>query len=293
MTFNLVEHFDHFVVPVDDIVAAEDFYTDVFDCRIATFANGAPMRYGLNVHHRMVNAVPHTFFIVAGKRIGVYLQDEPRPKPEGVHGAPTCSFETTPEGLERIAAAVKARNALHEGPVDDDGPVAARSLYLNDPAGNHFHVYVPSTPRRSPGNGDTESGTMTGMGYLQLEAPDLEESVRFYSEIFGLEVAEEGRNRWLGVREVSLRLPSGQLLILTELPFAPKGMTLNRHEAGPHLAFYVPAERWDDLIGRLADKGIEHADRAVEIKDRRAKDLDTYFEEPAGYVVQLIGEKDF
>ncbi|MFT5487909.1 MAG: catechol 2,3-dioxygenase-like lactoylglutathione lyase family enzyme [Alphaproteobacteria bacterium] len=289
MTQHLVEHFDHFVVPVDDIVAAEEFYMDVFKCKFALNSRGEPMRMGLNVHHRMANAVAHTFFIVAGRRVGVYLQDEPRAKPDTVYGAPTCSFESTPEGLDEITAILKARNAQYEGPDDDDSPIAARSLYFNDPAGNHFHLYVP---RDGGSNAETlmdVNGPLTGMGYLQIEAPDLEKAVRFYTDIFALETASEGVNKRLGAPETTLKLPSGQCLILTGVPFSPKGMQLSRKIAGPHLAFYVPAERWEPLIERLAAANIGHADRAAEIKGRQAGDLDTYLDDPSGYVIQLKG----
>lgn len=132
----VVEAFDHFVVPVDDLVAAEEFYTRVFGGQIVG-------RNGLNVRQRSREAVPHTFIRIAGKRIGVYLQDEDRPRPDGVRGAPTYSFETTTGGLEETLAALSAWGAAYEGPLEDDSPFAARSVYFNDPAGNHFHVYVP------------------------------------------------------------------------------------------------------------------------------------------------------
>ena len=64
----LVEHFDHFVVPVDDLVQAEDFYINILGARLAYNARG-PMRYGLNVHQTIHGMRPHTFFVAAGKRI--------------------------------------------------------------------------------------------------------------------------------------------------------------------------------------------------------------------------------
>jgi len=141
----LIRHFDHFVVPVDDIVAAEAFYTDVLGGRIATFTDGTPMRRGLAVGHFLAGIRPHTFFKLAGKRIGVYLQCETRPKPESVYGGPTYSFETTRSGLDDVTAALAARGVPYEGPQDDDGLPAARLLFFNDPAGNHYHVFVPAS----------------------------------------------------------------------------------------------------------------------------------------------------
>ena len=84
----LVEHFDHFVVPVDDLVQAEDFYINILGARLAYNARG-PMRYGLNVHQTTHGMRPHTFFVAAGKRIGVYLQTEHRPPATAGRGAPT------------------------------------------------------------------------------------------------------------------------------------------------------------------------------------------------------------
>jgi len=281
----LIDHFDHFVVPVDDLLAAESFYMDVLGGRVALNARGGPMRLGLNVHAFMAGSRPHTFFVIAGKRIGAYLQCEVRPKAESVHGGPTYSFETSAGGLDRLAAALRARNHPFEGPADDDGLPAVRSLFFNDPAGNHYHVYVPATPR-TPASGDG----LAGVGYLRLEAPKLDESIRFYTETFGLEVQSIGKNERLGAREATLRMPSGQLLFLTEVPFSPKGIKIGWNIPGPHLAFFVPGVRWDTLYERLGALGIANGDVLPELKGRKPGELDTYLSDPAGYRLQLVGE---
>jgi hypothetical protein len=54
----------------------------------------------------------------------------------------------------------------------------------------------------------------------------------------------------------------------------------------------VPYERWDALCGRLAKHGIAHGDRDIELRQRKPRDRDTYVEDPAGYVVQLVSELD-
>jgi catechol 2,3-dioxygenase-like lactoylglutathione lyase family enzyme len=282
----LIHHFDHFVVPVDDLLAAESFYTEVLGGRFALDPKGVPMRLGLNVRAFMAGSRPHTFFVIAGKRIGAYLQCELRPKTESVHGGPTYSFETTLHGLERLAAELKARNHNFEGPVDDDGFPAARSLFFNDPAGNHYHVYV-SAEHAPPASQDD---ALAVVGYLRLEAPELDESIRFYTETFGLEVESIGKNARLDAREAKLRMPGGQLLFLTELPFSPKGIKIGWNYPGPHLAFFVPGVLWDTLYRRLADVGIQNGDVLPELKGRKPGELDTYLQDPAGYRVQLVGE---
>src|SRR5215472_13079402 len=90
---NLAQSLDHFVVPVDDIVVAEEFYVRVFGGVIAK-------RNGLSTRQRKRDAVPHTFIQIGGKRMGVYLQSEERPAPAAARGLPTYSFTTTERGLE-------------------------------------------------------------------------------------------------------------------------------------------------------------------------------------------------
>ena len=86
----VAQSLDHFVVPVDDLVVAEEFYVRVFGGRITR-------RNGLNVRQRKRGAVPHTFIQIGGKRMGVYLQSEDRPQPASGRGLPTYSFTTTSE----------------------------------------------------------------------------------------------------------------------------------------------------------------------------------------------------
>src|SRR5206468_6047349 len=99
---------DHFVVPVDDLVVAEDFYVRVFGGQITR-------RNGLNVRQRKRGAVPHTFIQIGGKRMGVYLQSEERPQPAGARGLPTYSFMTMEQGLEEIIRDLNNLGARFDG----------------------------------------------------------------------------------------------------------------------------------------------------------------------------------
>ena len=141
----LVQALDHFVVPVNDIVVAEDFYVQVFGGRIAK-------RNGLNVKSQSLG--PHTFMDIAGKRIGVYLQKEERGQPVAPRGAPTYSFTTTKHGIEEVMDVLANWKIGFEGPQKNSHPFATTTLFFADPAGNNFAVYVPSidgrgTPREA------------------------------------------------------------------------------------------------------------------------------------------------
>ena len=272
-----VQSLDHFVVPVDDMVVAEDFYVRVFGGRITR-------RNGLNVRQRKRGAVPHTFIQIGGKRMGVYLQSEERPRPAGARGLPTYSFTTTAKGIEEVTGELKACGAAYEGPVKNSHPFAAESLFFTDPAGNHYAVY---TPQGNAGTSTAAAGRMTGVGYLELEAPDLQASIGFYQRVLGFELLHRGADAENRRQQATLRMASGQTLILTEAPFAPKGLVMSRTVPGPHIAFYLPAAKWAEAIAQLENLGIANGDRGA-AKERHAGQGGTYMDDPAGYVIQYI-----
>jgi catechol-2,3-dioxygenase len=119
----LAESLDHFVVPVDDLVVAEEFYVRVFGGVVTK-------RNGLNVRQR--------------KRGAVYLQSEERLQPTSVRGLPTYSFTTTASGLHAVAKDLNELGARFDGLVRSAHPFADQILFMTDPAGNHYAIYTPS-----------------------------------------------------------------------------------------------------------------------------------------------------
>lgn len=267
----IAQSLDHFVVPVDDIVAAEEFYPRVFGGIITK-------RNGLNVRQR--GAVPHTFIQIGGKRMGVYLQSDERPRPNGMRGLPTYSFTTREQGIEAVMKELKQLGMSFAGPVRNAHPFAYQSLFFTDPAGNHYSVY---TPNDDTARSNTGIGRMTGVGYIELEAPNVEASIEFYQNVLGFEVQSRSANP----KQATLKMASGQTLILTEAPFSPKGLVISRKVPGPHIAFYVAGTNWSAAIEHLAKLGIENGDRGA-AKERVDGQGGTYMDDPAGYVIQFI-----
>ena len=269
----IAQSLDHFVVPVDDIVVAEDFYARVFGGVLGK-------RNGLNVRQRKRGAVPHTFIQIGGKRMGVYLQSDERPSPRSPRGLPTYSFTTTEAGLKELANELKQLGVNCTGPVKNSHPFAEQTLFFTDPAGNHYAVYIAKDGIAAA---IPSTGRMTGVGYIELEAPDVEASIEFYHDVLGFEV----QTRSADGKQATLKMASGQTLILTEAPFAAKGLVMSRKVPGPHIAFYVPTAKWTEAIGHLAKLGIENGDRGA-AKEPSAVCGGTYMDDPAGYVIQLI-----
>ena len=270
----VAQSLDHFVVPVDDLVVAEEFYVRVFGGRITR-------RNGLNVRQRKRGAVPHTFIQIGGKRMGVYLQSEDRPQPSGSRGLPTYSFTTTEREIEEVARDLNDLGVRFDGPVQNAHAFAQQTLFLTDPAGNHYAVY---TSQNSPAPSSAAGGRMTGVGYLELEAPDVAASVDFYEKVLGFEVQSRSDSPQ---RQATMRMASGQTLILTQAPFSPKGLVMSRKVPGPHIAFYVPSANWSTALAHLDTLGISHGDRGA-AKERHEGQGGTYMDDPAGYVIQFI-----
>jgi len=272
-SLNLAESLDHFVVPVDDMIVAEEFYVRVFGGVIAK-------RNGLNVRQRKRGAVPHTFIQIGGKRMGVYLQSDERPRPGSRRGVPTYSFTTTAKGLDDLMTALGESGGAFEGPVQHAHSFAEQTVFFTDPAGNHYAVYTPMNSATAPG---ATNGRMTGVGYIELEAPDVNASIEFYAKVLGFELQGRSENG----PQATLKMASGQTLILTHAPFSSKGLVMSRKVPGPHVAFYVPATKWSAALAHLERLGIANGDRGA-AKERHDGQGGTYMDDPAGYVIQFI-----
>lgn len=269
----IAQSLDHFVVPVDDLVVAEDFYERVFGGILGK-------RNGLNVRQRKRGAVPHTFIQIGGKRMGVYLQSDERAAPTRARGLPTYSFIATAEGIDAVMRELTNLGVSFEGPAWDAPPFAEQAIFFADPAGNHYAVY---TPKDASQHSPDAFGKIIGVGYIELEAPDVEASIKFYHDVLGFEV----QNRSDDGNQATLKMASGQTLILTKAPFASKGLVMSRKVPGPHIAFYVPTAKWAEAIAHLARLGIENGDRGA-AKEPSADRGGTYMDDPAGYVIQFI-----
>jgi len=268
--WNLAEALDHFVVPVDDLIAAEEFYVHVFGGVVTK-------RNGLNVRQRRRGAVPHTFIQIGGKRMGVYLQSEERPQPSSPRGLPTYSFTATGRGLDDVVKALREVGGSFEGPVARAHSFAEQTVFLTDPAGNHYAVYTPTNSVIEAAN-----ARLSGVGYIELEAPDVNASIEFYAKVLGFEL--ENRNE---TTQATLKMASGQTLILSHSPFSSKGLVMSRKVPGPHIAFYIPAAKWHAALARLDTLGILNGDRGA-AKERHDGQGGTYMDDPAGYVIQFI-----
>jgi catechol 2,3-dioxygenase-like lactoylglutathione lyase family enzyme len=131
-----VQSLDHFVMVVDNLPAAEQFFVEVL---------GAPivMRLGLSARERPLGLPPHTFVEMAGTRIGLWLHHEVLPRPSGLRGPTSYGFQVTRDQMGTLVGSLRRHGVAFEGPEQNpDDPLIAESLYLCDPSGNHLAFNV-------------------------------------------------------------------------------------------------------------------------------------------------------
>lgn len=127
-------------------------------------------------------------------------------------------------------------------------------------------------------------GVIDGIAHVVIDAPDLARSKSFYESTLGMPVL--GSDMMPAVnnsRSVTFKLPSGQLVTLTET------QPLNDLRVSPaHQAYAVTAQARDKIADKLAAQGIAlhrfHEDRPTEVKDNY------YVDDPAGNRIQLVAK---
>ena len=168
----VAQSLDHFVVPVDDLVVAEEFYVRVFGGRITR-------RNGLNVRQRKRGAVPHTFIQIGGKRMGVYLQSEDRPQP-GERPWSTYLLVHYNRARDRGSGARPKRFGRAFRRTGTECSLIRQTDAIFNRSGRQSLCGLYGSKSLAPSS--TASGRMTGVGYLELEAPDVAASVDFYEK---------------------------------------------------------------------------------------------------------------
>jgi catechol 2,3-dioxygenase-like lactoylglutathione lyase family enzyme len=122
----------------------------------------------------------------------------------------------------------------------------------------------------------TDGIPVTGVNELVLEVLDLEESVRFYTEVLGLPLVERWDNRdavWVMAGDrtrIGLWRPQ-------------VGLAGGRGGVHVHYALHLPEESYDAAVERLRGNGLDVQEEVFEEDRGRA----AYVTDPDGHVVEL------
>lgn len=255
----LVHHMDHFVLPVMDPGRAERFYLDVMGGRLLKRMSDA--------------SVARVFIKVGQNHVGLFSQTKAAlPEPVTPDGFPRYGFVAPAGEFEAMAARIRAASRLVQT-IEKKGFAtgcgAGAGVVFADSEGNLLELL-------GGGEGPTR------LDHLHFDTLDLQESVRFYTEILKLSLLE--RDRGLAVMGV----PTRQSIVLHEVAeLSPVTRTAYR---GRHYAFNVTDEDFHAIVARLRRAGIDERDDHGEREGRRPEQLGTYFKEPSGFRLQITNE---
>jgi len=122
----------------------------------------------------------------------------------------------------------------------------------------------------------TEGIPVTGVNELVLEVVDLEESIRFYTEVLGLPLVE----RW-DHRDAAWVMAGDRTRIGLWRPQV--GLAGGRGGVHVHYAMHLPEESYDAAVERLRGNGLDVQEEVFEEDRGRA----AYVTDPDGHVVEL------
>ena len=217
------ETIDHIAIPVRNLQRNQDFYVETLGLKFKTT-------------RRNPDGSPRQTYVLAGDNIiGLHLP--------GIDAAtspssgPRIGIGTSPERFAQVEANLKAAGHPMRGPIDHDGDMPfSRSLYFDDPDGNHLEFCI----RRKGSQAERISHTL-------FETRNLSRAIEFYSEALGTDAP-----LYCG-SEVFVPVQNGQMIGLVEVTELAERST--KHGRGCHMAMNVPQEDFDAMVELIVRHG--------------------------------------
>ncbi|MEV6305731.1 VOC family protein [Actinoplanes sp. NPDC051861] len=129
---------------------------------------------------------------------------------------------------------------------------------------------------------DRPQSTARGLHHTALISSDVETTVRFYQDLLGFPLTELIENRdYPGSSHFFFDIGNGNLLAFFDLPGLDLGPYAEVLGGLHHMAISVAPERWEGLVGRLAEAGVEHVVHSG---------VSVYFKDPDGARIELIAD---
>jgi catechol 2,3-dioxygenase-like lactoylglutathione lyase family enzyme len=130
--------------------------------------------------------------------------------------------------------------------------------------------------------GERAPSTARGLHHTALLCSDVARTVRFYQDVLGFPLTELIENRdYPGSSHFFFDIGNGNLLAFFDFPGLDVGPYAEVLGGLHHLAISVEADRWRELVDRLAAAGVQH-----EIHSG----VSVYFRDPDGARIELIAD---
>jgi len=126
------------------------------------------------------------------------------------------------------------------------------------------------------------SSSARGVHHTALISRDVEETIRFYQGLLEFPLTELIENRdYPGSSHFFFDLGNGNLLAFFDFPGLDLGDYAEVLGGLHHVAISVAADRWRQLVAKLADAGVEHVIHS---------EVSVYFRDPDGARLELIAD---
>jgi len=130
--------------------------------------------------------------------------------------------------------------------------------------------------------GERPESSARGLHHTALVSSDVEQTVRFYQEVLGFPLTELIDNRdYPGSSHFFFDIGNGNLLAFFDFPGLDLGPYAEVLGGLHHIAISVDPARWERLVQRLEDAGVEHVVHSG---------VSVYFTDPVGARVELIAD---
>ncbi|GAA4775825.1 VOC family protein [Actinomycetospora chlora] len=126
------------------------------------------------------------------------------------------------------------------------------------------------------------ASTARGLHHTALVSSDVERTVRFYQGVLGFPLTELIENRdYPGSSHFFFDIGHDNLLAFFDFPGLDVGPYAEVLGGLHHVAISVDPQRWEELVARLADAGVEHEVHSG---------VSVYFRDPDGARIELIAD---
>jgi catechol 2,3-dioxygenase-like lactoylglutathione lyase family enzyme len=130
--------------------------------------------------------------------------------------------------------------------------------------------------------GERPQSAARGLHHTALISGDVERTVRFYQGVLGFPLTELIENRdYPGSSHFFFDIGNGNLVAFFDFPGLDVGPYDEVLGGLHHMAISVEPERWEKLVERLTQAGVEHVVHSG---------VSVYFRDPDGARIELIAE---
>ena len=130
--------------------------------------------------------------------------------------------------------------------------------------------------------GERPASTARGLHHTALISGDVERTITFYQDVLGFPLTELIENRdYPGSSHFFFDIGHDNLLAFFDFPGLDVGPYAEVLGGLHHCAISVDPERWEALVGRLEEAGVEHEVHSG---------VSVYFRDPDGARIELIAD---